>query len=145
MKLSQLQLKFWDWWFLRFFGSKRKFKLKNKHLDLFGNWRDRARVNFKCIIWVFGVPWVVSKFEKLKTQKSRLWSSIDRIFKCPPLRLTYNIAEAFLKLPPRLLISTVSSGNTSATTWHSFLANWKLAWERGLQKQEILLQPLMQG
>ena len=96
-----IKIKFWDWWFLRFFGSKRKFKFENKHLDLFGNWRDIARVNFKCIIWVFGVPWVVSKFEKLKMQKSQLWSSIDRIFKCLPLRLTYNIAEAFLKLPLR--------------------------------------------
>ena len=33
--------------FYGFHGSKRKFKL---HLELFGNWRDIARVNFKCII-----------------------------------------------------------------------------------------------
>ena len=33
--------------FYGFYGSKRKLKL---HLELFGNWRDIARVNFKCII-----------------------------------------------------------------------------------------------
>ena len=83
--------------FYGFYGSKRKFKL---HLELFGNWRDIARVNFKCIIWVFGVPWVVWKFKKLKTQKSpTLMPSIDRIFKCRTLRLTYNIAEDIWKLP----------------------------------------------